>query len=199
MEKPADGLGGGGVKKVTTTTIKNVDEYYNYLKNNNCFIEELVYQHKKMSKLCKESINTIRIMTFNDNGTPIILWAGLRIGNGENPVDNFHAGGMGSPIDLETGKLCGNAINKDLDEFTNHPKSGLKFIGFQIPYFEETKNLVKEACLESDKIKVVGWDVAITQDGPIIIEGNRRPGFDLVQVLSKRGRMDIIESVLNRL
>lgn len=199
MEKPVDGLGGGGVKKVSFDTIPNIKEYYDYLKENNCFIEELVIQHKNLNKLCKESINTIRIMTFNDNGNPIILWAGLRIGNGINPVDNFHAGGMGCSIDLNNGKLISNAIDKDLNEFTKHPKSGLKFIGFQIPYFDEVKELVKKASLESDKIKVVGWDVAITPDGPVIIEGNRRPGFDLIQVLANKGRKGIMNDVLRRM
>ena len=47
-----------------------------------------------------------------------------------------------------------------------------------------------------DKILVVGWDVAISENGPVIIEGNRRPGFDIVQVLSG-GRMDIVNNVLN--
>lgn len=199
MQKPANGLGGGGVKKIKRDSIKDEKEYYDYLKENNCFVEQLVYQHKTMSKLCKESINTIRIMTFNDNGNPIIIWAGLRVGNGINPVDNFHAGGMGCSIDLNTGKIYSNAIDKDLNEFEKHPKSGLKFIGFQIPYFDEVKEMVKKACLENDKIKLVGWDVAITPEGPVIIEGNRRPGFDLIQVLSKRGRMDIVRDALNRL
>lgn len=199
MQKPANGLGGGGVKKVYKNTIKDIEEYYNYLKQNNCFVEQLVIQNKVMSKLCKESINTIRIMTFNDHGTPLIIWAGLRVGNGINPVDNFHAGGMGCSIDLKTGKIYSNAIDKDLNEFEKHPKSGLKFIGFKIPYFEEAKELVKKACLENDKIKLVGWDVAISEEGPVIIEGNRRPGFDLIQVLSDRGRMDIVEDALSRL
>ena len=64
---------------------------------------------------------------------------------------------------------------------------------------KENKNFLKmvlEACLESDKILVVGWDVAISDKGPVIIEGNRRPGFDIVQVLSG-GRMDIVNNVLN--
>jgi hypothetical protein len=38
--------------------------------------------------------------------------------------------------------------------------------------------------------------VAISQQGPVIIEGNRRPGFDIVQVLDDRGRLDIMEDVL---
>lgn len=199
MSKPYDGLGGADVKKVYTKEIEDIEEYYNYCKDNRIFLEEVVKQNKELNKLCETSCNTIRIMTFNNNGKPEILWAGLRIGNGVNSVDNFHAGGMATEIDLKTGKLLRPALDKDLNEFTHHPKTNIKIEGFQIPYFKEVKEMVKEAALESDKILVVGWDVAITDEGPLIIEGNRRPGFDVVQVASRRGRMDIIRDVLEKL
>jgi glutathione synthase/RimK-type ligase-like ATP-grasp enzyme len=105
---------------------------------------------------------------------------------------------MATEIDLKTGKLVRPALDKDLNEFTHHPKTNVKIEGFQIPFFKEVKEMVKEAALESDKILVVGWDVAITDEGPLIIEGNRRPGFDVVQVASRRGRMDIIRDVLEK-
>lgn len=199
MSKPYDGLGGADVKKVYTKEIEDIEEYYNYCKDNRIFLEEVVKQNKELNKLCETSCNTIRIMTFNNNGKPEILWAGLRIGNGVNSVDNFHAGGMATEIDLKTGKLLRPALDKDLNEFTHHPKTNIKIEGFQIPYFKEVKEMVKEASLESDKILVVGWDVAITDEGPLIIEGNRRPGFDVVQVASRRGRMDIIRDVLEKI
>ena len=199
MSKPYDGLGGADVKKEYSKDIKNIEEYYTYCKENRIFLEEVVKQNKELNKLCETSCNTIRIMTLNNNGKPEILWAGLRIGNGINNVDNFHAGGMATEIDLETGKLLRPALDKDLKEFTHHPKTKVKIEGFQIPYFEEVKTMVKEASLESDKILLVGWDVAITDNGPLIIEGNRRPGFDIVQVASRRGRMDIIRDVLSKL
>ncbi len=198
MCKPLDGLGGAGVTKIITKNIKDYHEFYHKLLKDHLFLEELVLQHKDLNELCDASVNTIRIMTYNDSGNPIILWAGLRIGNGINPVDNFHAGGMGAEINLETGKLIGPALDKDLNEFPKHPKSKIKIDGFKIPFFNEIKEMVLEASLESDKILLVGWDVAVTPSGPIIIEGNRRPGFDLVQVTSNRGRMDIIREVLDR-
>lgn len=198
MSKPYDGLGGADVKKVYVSEIDDINEYYKYCQDNRIFLEEVVKQHKDMNKLCDASCNTIRIMTFNNNGNAEILWAGLRIGNGINSVDNFHAGGMATEIDLETGKLKRSALDKDLNEFTEHPKTKVKIKGFEIPYFDEVKKMVKEASLESDKILLVGWDVAITDKGPLIIEGNRRPGFDLVQVASRRGRMDIIRDVLEK-
>lgn len=196
MSKPYDGLGGADVKKEYTKNITNRKEYFENCIKNRIFLEELVIQHPEMNKLCDKSVNTMRIMTFNNHGKPEILWMGLRVGNGVNAIDNFHAKGMAINIDMETGKLIGKAIDKDLNEYEEHPVSHIKFDGFQIPCFEEAKKMVLEACLESDKILVVGWDVAISDKGPVIIEGNRRPGFDIVQVLSG-GRKDIVDYVLN--
>ena len=196
MSKPYDGLGGADVKKEYTKDIKNKKDYFNNAIENRIFLEELVIQHQEMNRLCDKSVNTMRIMTFNDHGTSRIIWMGLRVGNGINTIDNFHAKGMAVNIDEQTGKLVGNAIDKDLNEYSEHPISHIKFDGFQIPCFEEAKKMVLEASLRSDKILVVGWDVAISKDGPVIIEGNRRPGFDIVQVLSG-GRMDIINDVLS--
>ncbi len=199
MSKPYDGLGGADVLKVYKKDILDIEEYYNECKLNKIFLEQLVVQHKSMNELCEKSCNTMRIMTLNNSGHSEILWAGLRIGNGINSVDNFHAGGMASQIDIETGKLIYPALDKDLKEFTHHPVSKIKIEGFQIPNWEEIKEIVLKAALESDKIKVVGWDVSITDKGPVIIEGNRRPGFDVVQVASRRGRMDIIKYVLKKI
>lgn len=196
MSKPYDGLGGADVKKEYTKDITDKKEYFENAIKNRIFLEELVVQHPEMNKLCDKSVNTMRIMTFNDNGKSRIIWMGLRVGNGINSIDNFHAQGMAVNIDINTGELVGNAIDKDLNEYSEHPLTHVKFNGFQIPCFAEAKQMVLEASLRSDKILVVGWDVAISKDGPVIIEGNRRPGFDIVQVLSG-GRMDIVNDVLS--
>ena len=195
MSKPYDGLGGADVKKEYSDQITDKKAYFENAIKNRIFLEELVVQHPEMNKLCDKSVNTMRIMTFNDNGKPRIIWLGLRVGNGVNSIDNFHAQGMAVNIDINSGKLIGNAIDKDLNQYSVHPVTHTKFDGFQIPCFEEAKEMVLKASLESDKILVVGWDVAISDKGPVIIEGNRRPGFDIVQVLSG-GKMDIVNDVL---
>ena len=199
MVKPYDGLGGSGVHKQITKEIENFDDYYNYLKNEHLFVEEYVKQNKKINELCEASVNTIRIMTFSYNGKSRIIYAAMRIGNGVNHVDNFHQGGMGCSIDLKTGKLYGEAIDKDLNHFAFHPTSKVKFDGFQIPNWDKACELVLNASKVNKNIHVVGWDVAITDKGATLIEGNRRPGFDLVQVLSKRGRKDIMRECLDEI
>ncbi len=196
MSKPYDGLGGHKVEKVYSKDIEDVEKYLEKLKNERLFLEEYVVQHEELNRLCKESVNTIRIMTFGYNGKSEILFAALRIGNGEANVDNFHQGGMGVLVDIDTGKLVGQAFNKNLDYFDEHPKSKVKFDGFQIPNWDKIKELVLEAALESEHIHAVGWDVAVTESGATFIEGNRRAGYDLPQVLSKRGRKDMMRHCL---
>lgn len=119
---------------------------------------------------------------------------------GKTIADNFHQGGKGVLVDIETGKLVGNGIDKKLNESKNSI-TNIKFDGFQIPYWEEIKEMVLEAALVNDKVNMVGWDVAISKNGPLIIEGNRGPGFDLVQVLLKKGTKymldDLLEEVKN--
>ena len=199
IEKPVDGLGGHGVKKILAADLSSVDEYYKYLLDNRLFVEQYIVQHEKMSALCDASVNTIRVMTSSVSGTPEIIFVGLRVGNGSAVVDNFHGGGMGVLVDEETGVLIGDGIDKDLNHFAKHPKSGITFDGYALPYWDEIKNMVCEAALVEPRIMVIGWDVAITSDGPIFVEANRRPGFDMVQVCYGRGRKDIVRKALSQL
>ena len=77
--------------------------------------------------------------------------------------------------------------------------TGVKFDGIKIPFWSEIKEMVIEAALVNDKINIVGWDVAIGKDGPLIIEGNRGPGFDLVQVLLKKGTKYMLDDTIKEL
>lgn len=195
--KPIDGIGGKDVYKIKSKDI-NVSEFLEEAKRDNLFLEEVVVQHKDMARLSKTSCNTIRIMTLNIEGNSEIFMAVARIGNGINDVDNFHQGGVAVKVDIDTGKLVGNAFTKNCEEYEYHPKSKIKFDGYQLPNWDIVKSVVLEAAKVSNDIKVVGWDVAITPTGATFIEGNRRPGWDLVQVVYDCGRKDLARYVLDK-
>ena len=116
--------------------------------------------------------------------------------HGKTIADNFHQGGKGVLVNLENGTLVGNGIDKKLYE-SKDSITGITFDGFKIPYWDEIKKMVLEAALVNDKVNIVGWDVAISKNGPVIIEGNRGPGFDLVQVLLKKGTKYMLDDLLD--
>ncbi len=193
--KPIAGLGGGGVRKVETKTIKDIKKFYEGLKENNEFIEDLVIQNKEWDKLNPGSINTIRVYTYALNGKSRILYACSRIGSSDAIVDNFHSGGVGVLVDVEKGCLVGKAINKANEESDVTPRTKIKVDGYKIPMWDEVKKMVCEAALVNDKVNIVGWDVAISNKGPLLIEGNRGPGWDLPQVLLGRGVKKELEQI----
>ena len=195
VQKPLRGLGGGDVKKVAASSIKDKNEFFKKLKNEDFFIEELIVQDPEWGKLGPDSINTLRIMTETANNESKIIFAAARIGSGKSIADNFHQGGMAVLIDRDKGVLTGNGFDKKLNE---SPKSisGVTFDGTKVPYWHEIEAMVLEAANVNPNIHMVGWDVAITPDGPLIVEGNRGPGFDLVQILLKKGAKYMLDDVL---
>ncbi len=199
MTKPFDGLGGEDVKKEYAKDITDPKAYYDRCIAKRILLEELVVQHDGLNRLCPASVNTIRVMTYHNHGNPRVLWMGMRVGSGHSAVDNFSSGGMVIGIDREKGCLKGDAIDKAGTTYARHPFTDVVFDGFPIPCFAQIEQLVMEAARLEDKILVIGWDVAITPNGPVLVEGNRRPGFGLSQVLDDRGHMDIINEVLTDL
>lgn len=197
VKKPIIGLGGGDVVKVSVEEIEDKEQFYKNLKEKQEFIEELVVQDENWGSLSPDSINTLRVMTTELNGKSEIIFAAARIGSGKTIADNFHQGGKGVLVDLETGKLVGKGIDKALNE-SETSITGIKFDGFQVPYWEEIKEMVLEAALVNDKVNLIGWDVAISKNGPLIIESNRGPGWDLPQVLTGTGMKYIMDELLEK-
>ena len=71
-----------------------------------------VYKRQDMNRINPGSVNTIRVYTVLSDGVSNVVYACIRMGNSDRPVDNINAGGMYSPIDLETGKIACTACDK---------------------------------------------------------------------------------------
>jgi len=191
--KPNDGQCGKGIQKIDITN-QSVDtkELFENLQNQDLELYEApIIQNEKMNLLNDSSVNTIRMVTvMNEKDEVTILASYVRIGN-ENIVDNFNSGGMIAKVSIETGIIIEDAVDKNGDIYINHPTTNTKIKGFQIPYYNEAKEMVKKACRLSKNVRYVGWDVAITVDGPTLVEGNQYPGHDIYQVAEKIGENDL--------
>ena len=141
-------------------------------------IEEVVIQHPDMNRINPGSVNTIRVYTVLSDGVSNMVYACIRMGNSDRPVDNINAGGMYSPIDLETGKIACAACDKQRIVYERHPRSGCLLKGYQIPYWDKVMDICREAAHKVPQMGYIGWDVAITKDGPLFIEANNMPGHD---------------------
>lgn len=72
--------------------------------------------------------------------------------------------------------------NSNNEYFYYHPSTGIKMIGFQIPNFPELKVFITKIAKVCPLARIVGWDVAITEKGFVLIEGNMGPGEDAMQL-----------------
>lgn len=194
MVKPIDECGGTGIEKVQLKDIQDVDQEYERLINNGqVLVEEYICQHEQMNKLYSGSVNTLRLFTINIEDA-YYLQGVLRIGNGGN-VDNFSSGGMYTFID-ENGVVMAPAIDKEDNVYNEHPITGQKIIGFKIPDFEKAKQLVCKAAKEINEVGYIGWDVAVTEKGPALIEGNCYPGVFQLRPSFSENKEGILPSYL---
>jgi glutathione synthase/RimK-type ligase-like ATP-grasp enzyme len=182
--KPNDANCGHGIQKLSVKDFPDNRSLFDHLATTGCDIaEEYIIQHPEMSKMYPCSVNTIRVVTILDEaGESHIMYAAVRLGNEGRIVDNINAGGLSAPVDLETGILSKIAFDKNFNYYEEHPYTGVKIIGFQIPMWEEAKALVLDSAKRIPKLRYVGWDVAITEKGPVFVEANHHPGHDIIQM-----------------
>ncbi len=138
-------------------------------------VQRVIIQHPALASIAASSVNTVRIDTYHDGESAHVNTAVLRIGNGQSCTDNLATGGFAVKVDLTSGSLVGNgkldpAFGKD--EFPTHPLTGIRFDGIALPYWAELKSLVCAAAHQMLPLRSIGWDVAITPDGPVLVEAN---------------------------
>ena len=179
--KPVDGSSGQGIEKHTPEEYGDPAALYRQLKEKGIgIVEERVRQHPAIDALCPTSVNTIRVATLLGDRKEGIVYAAIRIGNGK-VMDNVDCGGMAAPIDLDTGIIRGPGADKQGHVYEKHPMTGHEIPGTAIPYWEEVKAMCLAAMHVVPQVRFVAWDVAITPDGPLFIEGNSFPTHAIPQ------------------
>ncbi len=146
-------------------------------------LQDRVVQHSQLSEIYAGSVNTVRLITVRSSNAPVPFKAVLRIGAGGSVRDNWSTGGMVVGIDLSSGTLMEYGFQSP--EFgrrlTNHPDTNVKFRGRHVPFFEEAKKLACRLHRFIPGVHSVGWDIGITPDGPVFIEGNDEWGVQTIQ------------------
>jgi len=175
-------------------------------------VTEYVEQHGYAETIYPESVNTLRLVTVVDPDTSEghVVRAIHRFGSPESsPADNFHRGGYTAPVERDTGRIKSLVEVSDEGErivHETHPETGSKVRGVDVPRWGEVVETAVEAASLHSSSPCVGWDIAVTPDGPAVIEANVPPGpyqlekglfeEELIRKLTDRERSTRIERML---
>lgn len=175
------GSQGKEVQKITSR--EELEKFTQKWHDNKFILQKAVQQHKELNAINSLAINTVRIVTVSYGKTIKVLSASLRCGSKTSGfVDNFSSGGGAILID-ENGCLAkyGLHFNGTPKCTEHHPDTGFRFAGYKVPYYDEVVDLTKKAHTLLYGFCAIGWDIAITETGPIIIEGNFHWALSIMQ------------------
>ncbi len=175
--KVTNEFGGHGISKIKD--FSNPDKLYKELKENKQYlVEDTIIQHKELDRINPNAVNNIRFSTVVKDGKVYTVTRTLRLNVGNDPV--ISSNDVMVNID-EEGNLISDAIDEMFEVYERHPDTNAKIEGTKLPFIKEAEKMVKEAALIVPQVRYVGWDVAITPKGPVIIEGNFYPSYGLTQ------------------
>ncbi len=189
--KPVGGIGGAGIhvfEKKDSWFVNQSHEVFNEeycktkLKNEPYFVQEGVRQANEINVIYPRAINTQRIVTHFNSGKAQLLFSFMRMGYGGRMVDNVGEGGLVIKVDPETGELGKVAISPNFEEYTCHPDTQFRFEGYKIASWEQVKSFILDAAIKFRDIPYLGWDIAISESGPLIIEVNKDFSFNGIQI-----------------
>lgn len=199
FSKNPTGMFGKGVSVVANDEINT--EVINQMISDGYLLEEVVTQHAELAKFNPTSVNSLRVVTLVKADDSIeIKCIVLRFGRKGNVADNFHFDGIAALVDVETGIVKTQGVDRYWNRYTIHPDSKESIVGFQIPEF----NRIKETCLLAAKVhpevRYVGWDVTVGSDNQIIIiEGNPGADPDITQIPDQVGKWYQYDQELERI
>ncbi len=200
--KPLAGQGGGGTSrwdylgsgqfrcsdgKVATGDqliehLRKASEHKTYL------VQPRLINHREITDLANGTLATIRVMSCrNELDDYEVTDAVFRMARSTKTiVDNYHAGGIAANIDIQTGELgrgTRGAWGIVADGwYDRHPETNVLILHRKLPCWPELIRFVQDAHgrLFSDQV-IIGWDVAILDTGPCLIEANKAPDLDIIQ------------------
>lgn len=144
-------------------------------------VQERLVNHPDIAGLTgATTLQTLRVVTLvGRDGVPEVLYAVLRVASGSGATDNFRSGASGNGLAnvaiadgrLESVKFAAEG-GLGFRRGPEIPGTGVRIAGVRLPDWDATVALVLRAATAFLPARSLGWDVALTPDGPVIVEGN---------------------------
>lgn len=190
---------GEGVSKIIIKGNTNLRQTYTYLLRNKQFIvEEELEQADILNKLNPYALNYVRFTTILKDSRVYIIGTTLVTNNGGE--DTITSNNIFMDLD-EHGKIVGNAVDNNGKVYIKHPRTKIKFEGKIIPNMARAMKIVSIASRMIPEVRLIGWDVAITEHNAYIIGCNTTPDYGFHQYyllgnMTNPGLYKMIKTVL---
>ena len=173
---------GEGVCVLPATGKAEIEETLQYIKTHgNGIVEEYICQDDAMEMMNPRAVSIVRFYSVS-SPYGMYLFAPVFTTAMYKDIANGCQDALTAMADIRRGIVLTDAVDQlNNEEYEVHPVTGTAFRGFQINHWDETIAMMKKAVPLAKRISNIGWDVAITKDGPLIIEANTIPGFNTAQ------------------
>lgn len=173
---------GKGVRVFPVTTDGEIQAAMDYVRQvKNGIAEEYIIQHEALAALNPGAVSIVRFYSLSSPAGSYLFAPVLTVAISK-AISNGCQDALTAMADIRTGLVISDAVDQnELVEYAAHPITGVPFKGLQLPFWEETIAMMRRAVPLASKISNIGWDVAITPTGPLIIEANTIPGFNTAQ------------------
>ena len=156
------------------TKLQNLYQKLYAVNKSGVVIQDKIIQHDVLSKIHSKSVNCVRIYSLITTDKKVeILGALVKFGSKGAVVDNtMLSDGVFTKVDLDTGELGDSYNFFDPKPIAKHPYTGEAIKGLILPHWNDVVNITKKAHSILPFADSFGWDIAISVDGPVIIEAN---------------------------
>ena len=144
--------------------------------------------HPAVTAVCGPGTGCVRVVTLRTDQGPRLFRAcwSLPCGSDRRATDLL------AQLDLRTGAVLRvtRGAGPDLEEVNRHPGTGGRLIGACVPDWEALKATAVEAARAMHPLTLIGWEIAPSDAGPVILGASETPDLTLHQIAERRGLLD---------
>lgn len=157
---------------------------------------------KDMARVIGPRLSTVRVVTLQSDDGPRVHKAVWKIPAAGNVADNYwRPGNILAALDPQTGAIvsASSGVGLEFTAVTHHPDTGAALAGIAAPFWDEVRGRALEGARALRHFALLGWDMGLTEHGPVVVEANEAPDLTLIQVAERTGaNTPVIQDLLRR-
>lgn len=162
-----------------------------HLLGRRAIVQERIRPHPLLRPVCGDTCATVRLLSTCMGQQVVVLAAILKLPGAGAMVDNLHAADASRPVALAPVDPASGALGpwRRFDGEASHPIAPPLPLA-AIPQWAAFVQMVQVLHPLDGGAVLLGWDVAVAEPGPMLVEVNGTPGIDLWQLAWGRGFAD---------